>query len=89
MANHKSAKKRARQTVKRNELNRARRSAIRTAVKEAETTMTAGNAEAATKARRTAESVLARGAARGTLHWRTAARKTSRLARRAKTAAKA
>ncbi|MDE1900079.1 MAG: 30S ribosomal protein S20 [Alphaproteobacteria bacterium] len=87
MANHKSAEKRARQTLRRNELNRARRSAIRTAVKQAEEAIAAGNAEAVT-AQRTAESVLARGASRGTLHWKTAARKTSRLARRAKAAKK-
>ena len=43
MANHKSAEKRARQTIKRNELNRARRSAIRTAVKHAETAVAAGD----------------------------------------------
>jgi small subunit ribosomal protein S20 len=39
---------------------------------------------AATKAQRAAESALARGAGRGTLHWKTAARKTSRLAKRVK-----
>ena len=47
MANHKSAEKRARQTVKRNELNRTRRSAIRTIVKQAETTAASGNADEA------------------------------------------
>jgi small subunit ribosomal protein S20 len=88
MANHKSAEKRARQTVKRNEMNRSRRSTIRSVVKEAETAIAAGNPEAAVKAQRLAESALARGAARGTLHWKTAARKASRLAKRAKTAAK-
>jgi len=89
MANHKSAEKRARQTVKRNETNRSRRSAIRTLVKEAETVAASGTKEAAVKAVRTAESALARGAGRGTLHWKTAARKTSRLAKRAKAAKKA
>ncbi|MGB9152995.1 MAG: 30S ribosomal protein S20, partial [Alphaproteobacteria bacterium] len=47
MANHKSAQKRARQTVKRNELNRSRRSAIRTAVKQADAAATSGDAKAA------------------------------------------
>jgi small subunit ribosomal protein S20 len=88
MANHKSAEKRARQTVKRNELNRSRRSAIRTAVKQVETASASGDAAEALKALRHAESTLARGAARGTLHWKTAARKTSRLAKRAKAAKK-
>jgi small subunit ribosomal protein S20 len=89
MANHKSAEKRARQTVRRNELNRSRRSSIRSIVKEAETVAASGDAEAALKAQRKAESALAKGASRGTLHWRTAARKTSRLAKRAKAAKKA
>jgi small subunit ribosomal protein S20 len=88
MANHKSAEKRARQTIKRNELNRSRRSAIRGAVKNAETAATAGDPEKALKASRTAESALARGASRGTMHWKTAARKTSRLAKQAKKAKK-
>ena len=89
MANHKSAEKRARQTVKRNELNRSRRSAIRGLVKQAETSAAGTDAAVALKAMRAAESALARGAARGTMHWKTAARKTSRLAKRAKAAAKA
>jgi small subunit ribosomal protein S20 len=89
MANHKSAKKRARQTVKRNETNRARRSSIRTLAKEAEAAAASGKGAEALKALRKAESALAKGASRGTLHWKTAARKTSRLAKRAKTAKKA
>jgi small subunit ribosomal protein S20 len=88
MANHKSAKKRARQTVKRNELNRSRRSTIRTLAKESEVASASGNPVDVTKALQKAESALAKGAARGTLHWKTAARKTSRLAKRAKAAAK-
>ena len=89
MANHKSAEKRARQTVKRNELNRTRRSAIRTLAKESETASASGDAKKAVEALRKAESALAKGASRGTLHWKTAARKTSRLAKRAKAAKKA
>jgi small subunit ribosomal protein S20 len=86
MANHKSAKKRARQTIKRNEANRSLRSTIHTLAKEAETAASSGPAQTALTALRKAESALAKGAARGTLHWRTAARKTSRLAKRAKKA---
>ena len=89
MANHKSAKKRARQTVKRNELNRSRRSAIRTAIKHVETAIASGDAVVALTAQRAAESALARGAARGTLHPRTASRKASRLAKAAKAVKKA
>jgi small subunit ribosomal protein S20 len=89
MANHKSAKKRARQTVKRNETNRSRRSTIRTLAKESEVASASGDSTSAKTALRKAESALAKGAARGTLHWKTAARKTSRLAKRAKAAKKA
>ncbi len=88
MANHKSAKKRARQTVKRNETNRSRRSTIRTLAKEAEVAAATGTSAVALAALRKAESALAKGAARGTLHWKTAARKASRLAKRAKAAKK-
>jgi small subunit ribosomal protein S20 len=84
MATHKSAEKRARQTIHRNIVNRARRSHIQTLVKEVEAAVNANDPQAALKAARTAESALARGAGRGTLHWKTAARKTSRLAKRVK-----
>ncbi|MDR3450971.1 MAG: 30S ribosomal protein S20 [Alphaproteobacteria bacterium] len=89
MANHKSAEKRARQTLKRNTINRARRSEIRTMVKDAEEVAKSGNATEALTAMRKAESSLARAAQRGTMHWKAAARKTSRLAKRAKASAKA
>lgn len=92
MANHKSAEKRARQTVKRNELNRARRSEIRTAVKTATQAIASGDVAVAETAQRKAESALARGASRGTIHPRTASRKASRLSKKmkaAKTAKKA
>lgn len=89
MANHKSAAKRARQSVKRNELNRARRAKVRTLVKAVEKAAAAKDAPVAKTALKTAESALARAAGRGTLHWKTAARKTSRLAKRVKAAAKA
>jgi small subunit ribosomal protein S20 len=84
MATHKSSEKRARQTIKRNEVNRARRSNIQGLVKALETALTEKDVAAAKKAQRAAESALARGAGRGTLHWKTASRKASRLAKRVK-----
>jgi small subunit ribosomal protein S20 len=84
MATHKSAEKRARQTITRNAINRARRSQIQALVKAVDEAVTSNDAEAAQKAQRAAESALARGAGRGTLHWKTAARKASRLAKRVK-----
>jgi small subunit ribosomal protein S20 len=84
MATHKSAEKRARQSIRRNTVNRARRSMIQTLTKAVEHAIVGKDAAAAAKALREAESALARGAGRGTLHWKTAARKTSRLAKRVK-----
>jgi len=89
MANHESAKKRARQTIKRNEINRARRSSIRTLAKEVLVAAASGDVASGKTVLRKAESALAKGAARGTLHWKAAARKTSRLAKRLKAAKKA
>ncbi len=88
MANHTSAKKRARQSVKRNEKNRARRSLIHTLVKGAEAALASGDAAATAAALRKAESALAKSASNGTLHKRTASRKVSRLVKRAKKAKK-
>lgn len=86
MANHKSAAKRARQTVKRNEVNRARRSKVRSLAKAVEIAA-AKDVSGAKTALKVAESALARAAGRGTLHKKTAARKISRLAKRVKKAA--
>jgi small subunit ribosomal protein S20 len=88
MATHKSAEKRARQTVRRNKVNRARRAKIQSAIRALETAVSAKDEAAAVKAQRIAEGALARGAGRGTLHWKTAARKASRLAKRVKTIGK-
>ncbi len=84
MATHKSSEKRARQSVKRNARNRSRRSDISTKIKAVDAAVAAKDMDAATTAHRVAEAALARGGKRGTLHWKTAARKTSRLAKRVK-----
>ena len=88
MATHKSAEKRARQTVKRNAINRARRSRVATAVKAVDAAVAANDQAAAIKAARAAEAALAKSAG-STMHWKTAARKTSRLAKRVKALKKA
>ncbi|MDX9689835.1 MAG: 30S ribosomal protein S20 [Proteobacteria bacterium] len=84
MANHKSAAKRARQSEKRNELNRSRRSAVRSVAKAAVKDITAGDVEVATSSVRKAESALASAVSKGVMHRRTAARKTSRMAKAVK-----
>lgn len=88
MATHKSSEKRARQTIRRNAINRSRRAAIQTRMKAVDVAVAAKDTDATVKAQRAAESALARGVAKGTLHWKTVARKASRLAKRVKAATK-
>lgn len=84
MAHHKSAQKRIRQTERRTEVNRARRSRIRTFVKKVELALASGNAEAASVALKAAQPELDRGVTKGVLHKNTVARKLSRLSARVK-----
>ena len=80
MANHKSAKKRARQTEVRNARNTAQRSAVKSAIKNTRTAITEGNKEAANKLLLSTQKLLDRLAKKGIIKSNTAARKTSRLA---------
>jgi small subunit ribosomal protein S20 len=82
MANTKSAKKAARQTVRRTVTNKARRSRMRNSVRKVEEAIASGNRDAAQAALREAEPVLARTAQKGVLHRKSASRKVSRLAKR-------
>ena len=83
MANHKSAMKRARQTVQRRARNRHKRSRLRTAVRKAREAIDQGDATGAASAVRNAESLLRRAASNGLLHSKTASRHVARLARAA------
>jgi small subunit ribosomal protein S20 len=83
MAHHKSAEKRIRQTPKRTLRNKARASAIKTAVKKAETALAAGDKTSA-DALKAAQAEMARGVQKGLLHRNTVARKMSRLTKRLK-----
>lgn len=85
MANHQSAKKRIRQTVRRTEINRTRRGRIRTFVRKVEEAIEGGDKAAAETAMQSAMPELHRGVLRGIMHKNTAARKISRLTRRIKT----
>lgn len=82
MANIKSAKKRARQAVKRNAHNASQRSMMRTAVKRVLKAIHASDQEAAHSAFATAQPLLDRFAARGLIHRNKAARHKSRLTAR-------
>ncbi len=88
MANHKSAKKRARQSVKRAARNRHARSRVKSAVKAARTSLEAGGDANAETAVRRAESVLRRIASKGAIPKKRANRIVSRLAKRQNAQAK-
>ncbi|HEX7917248.1 30S ribosomal protein S20 [Rudaea sp.] len=79
MANIKSAKKRARQAVKRNARNSSARSALRTAVKKVVNAIAAKDKVAAEAAYKTAEPILDRESSRGLIHKNKTARHKSRL----------
>jgi small subunit ribosomal protein S20 len=82
MANTKSARKATRKIARRTEVNKSRRSRMRTAVREVETALEAGDKSSAQKALKAAEPALVRAARKGVLHKKTASRKISRLTKR-------
>lgn len=84
MANTPQSKKRARQIERRTEVNKARRSRLRTFLRKVEDAITKGDADAAREALKLAQPELARGVTKGVVHKNTAARKMSRLSSRVK-----
>ena len=84
MANTLQSKKRARQTLRRTDVNKARRSRIRTYLRKVEEAIASGNADAARDALKAAQPELMRGVTKGVVHKNTAARKMSRLSARVK-----
>lgn len=81
MANHKSAKKRIKQTNSRAEINNVRKSKVKTAVKKFTNAIEAKDKDLATKTFRDAEKELRRGVAKGIFKKTTISRRISRLAR--------
>lgn len=79
MANTESAEKRHRQSQIRNDRNRARRSALRTAIKKVRAAIEAGDSETAKKLLPETLGMLDRTASRGVIHRNQAARSKSRL----------
>ncbi len=83
MANHKSARKRARQSEKRRVRNRQVRTRLRSAVKQAHTALAdSGKAGELGAEVRNAEVLLRRAASKGLIPKQRASRLVSRLARR-------
>lgn len=82
MANTASARKRIRQTEKRTERNRARRSRMRGSVRKVEQAIAGGDHATARAAFQAAQPELQRAATKGVVHANTVARKLSRLSAR-------
>lgn len=82
MANTKSAKKMVRKIARRTEVNKSRRSRVRTYVRKVEEAIAVGDKKAATAALKEAEPVIMRGVTQGVVQKNTGSRKVSRLAAR-------
>ncbi|HLI04581.1 MAG TPA: 30S ribosomal protein S20 [Terracidiphilus sp.] len=89
MANHVSALKRARQTEKRTEINRANRSRVRTSLRAMREALAKGDLKAAQEQYRSTVSMLDKSIQKGVLHANTASRYKSRLNARLKALATA
>ncbi|RMG90520.1 MAG: 30S ribosomal protein S20 [Zetaproteobacteria bacterium] len=79
MANHASARKRARQDAKKRLSNRSQRTAMRTAIKKVLHAVEAGDRERAVEAFQQAQSLIARAGRKHLIHPNQAARRISRL----------
>jgi small subunit ribosomal protein S20 len=79
MANTKSAKKATRVIARRSEVNKSRRTNMRTYLREVELAITAGDAKKAQEALNAAEPKIMRAAQMGVIHRNTASRKVARL----------
>ncbi|MGH6816903.1 MAG: 30S ribosomal protein S20 [Hyphomicrobiaceae bacterium] len=82
MANTSSAKKAQRKAVRRTEVNKNRRTRMRSEVRKVEEAIAAGNKAAAQAALKIAEPVLVRTAQKGVIHKKKASRKVARLTAR-------
>ena len=84
MANSPQSKKRARQNIARFNVNKARRSRVRTFLRKVEEAIESGDKNTASAALRAAQPELMRGVTKGIFHKNTIARKMSRLSARVK-----
>jgi len=82
LANHKSALKRIRQNKKRRLRNRIRKTRIKNLVKAVEAAVADKAVDTAEEKLRMAQKVIDKTSSKGTLHWRTAARKVARLSKK-------
>lgn len=84
MANTSSARKAARQALRRTEVNKSRNSRMKLYVRKVEEALASGDKTAAKAALAAAEPVLMRASQKGSVHKKSASRKVSRLSSRLK-----
>ena len=84
MANSPQAKKRARTAARRTEINKNRRTRIKTFIRRVEEAIAGGDQAVAAEAFKKAQPEIMRGVTKGIWHKSTASRKVSRLAKRVK-----
>ena len=84
MANTLSAKKAARQMTRRTEINKARRSRVKSEVRAVEEAIVSGDRAKAEAALKSAQPIMVRTAQKGMMHKKTASCKVSRLTQRVK-----
>jgi small subunit ribosomal protein S20 len=89
MANHKSAVKRVRQTIKRTEVNRSNRSRVRTQIKKLRSALAGQDTNLSQELLNPTISTIDKAVNKGILHKNTAARYKSRLTKHVATAAAA
>ncbi|MEE9586921.1 MAG: 30S ribosomal protein S20 [Hyphomicrobiaceae bacterium] len=82
MANTSSAKKAVRKIERRTEVNKTRRSRMRTYIRKVEDAIAAGDQGAAAQALKAAQPEIMKSAQKGIIHKNTASRKVSRLSAR-------
>ena len=88
MANTPSAKKRIRNTLRKTDINKSRRSRIKTFVKKVEDAIETKDAKSAMDSLKAAQPEIMRGVSKGIFHKNTASRKISRLSSRIKAISK-
>ena len=84
MANTSSAKKCVRKMARKTEINKARRTVVRTKLRKVEDAIAAGDQAAAQTALKAAEPAIMSAVSKGVYHKNTGARKVSRLSKRVK-----
>jgi small subunit ribosomal protein S20 len=82
MANTKSARKAARQAIRKTEINKSRRTALRNSMRKVEEAIATGDRAKASAALKAAEPAIMRAAQIGVIHKNNASRKVSRLTHR-------